>query len=573
MDKLNFQLEVLGESLMFRHMTKIGRNEPCPCGSGKKYKRCHGGANAQAISARGLPRGFEVDFERQLREKEAERIQREKQQGLGRGIVSMESHGYRIVAVGNAIHYSKGWRSFHDFLSHFLIGKLGPDWFLEEQAKPAMKRHPIVRWYLQGVADAERLGTKVGDLITNPMTGAQRAFLNLAYNIYIIAHHAEPREVGALLETFLARLKSERSDDFTGKLFETYAAAAFLKAGFKVAYEDESNKDISHVEFVATFPRTGKRFSVEVKSRNRAATEDGAIDDVKRLRIASKLNRALAKKAEHTRVVMIEVNVPDVLTSGSLEGWPRAALDQIRQAETVSPPDGSEKPSAYVLVTNHAFHSNLDQVGVGAQVLAAACRIPDFGPDVPYSRLKDLLDSEMRHQEMFALLDSVREHYEIPSTFDGQNPELVFRPDDGVPQLKIGQWYMVPSDDGHEVAGQLVDAVVDEHKATVTGIYQTGSDNIMVAQPLTERELAAWKLHPDTFFGEVREPTHTVGNWLEMARLMFETYKNTSRSTLLTWMKGAPDIDELNKLSQLDLAVTYCERISLAIDRNKPTTS
>ncbi|PKB80184.1 MAG: hypothetical protein BZY88_09625 [SAR202 cluster bacterium Io17-Chloro-G9] len=21
---------------------KIGRNEKCPCGSGKKYKRCHG---------------------------------------------------------------------------------------------------------------------------------------------------------------------------------------------------------------------------------------------------------------------------------------------------------------------------------------------------------------------------------------------------------------------------------------------------------------------------------------------------------------------------------------------------
>ena len=23
---------------------KIGRNEPCPCGSGKKYKKCHGQA-------------------------------------------------------------------------------------------------------------------------------------------------------------------------------------------------------------------------------------------------------------------------------------------------------------------------------------------------------------------------------------------------------------------------------------------------------------------------------------------------------------------------------------------------
>mgnify|MGYP000544287138 FL=1 len=25
-----------------RHIAKIGRNEPCPCGSGKKFKHCHG---------------------------------------------------------------------------------------------------------------------------------------------------------------------------------------------------------------------------------------------------------------------------------------------------------------------------------------------------------------------------------------------------------------------------------------------------------------------------------------------------------------------------------------------------
>jgi len=23
-------------------MAKVGRNDPCPCGSGKKYKQCHG---------------------------------------------------------------------------------------------------------------------------------------------------------------------------------------------------------------------------------------------------------------------------------------------------------------------------------------------------------------------------------------------------------------------------------------------------------------------------------------------------------------------------------------------------
>jgi preprotein translocase subunit SecA len=25
-----------------RETRKVGRNEPCPCGSGKKYKQCHG---------------------------------------------------------------------------------------------------------------------------------------------------------------------------------------------------------------------------------------------------------------------------------------------------------------------------------------------------------------------------------------------------------------------------------------------------------------------------------------------------------------------------------------------------
>ncbi len=27
---------------------KVGRNEPCPCGSGKKYKKCHGAPESQS---------------------------------------------------------------------------------------------------------------------------------------------------------------------------------------------------------------------------------------------------------------------------------------------------------------------------------------------------------------------------------------------------------------------------------------------------------------------------------------------------------------------------------------------
>ena len=30
------------KSTFIREDKKVGRNEPCPCGSGKKYKKCHG---------------------------------------------------------------------------------------------------------------------------------------------------------------------------------------------------------------------------------------------------------------------------------------------------------------------------------------------------------------------------------------------------------------------------------------------------------------------------------------------------------------------------------------------------
>jgi uncharacterized protein len=31
-------------SALSRNAPKVGRNDPCPCGSGKKYKKCCGGA-------------------------------------------------------------------------------------------------------------------------------------------------------------------------------------------------------------------------------------------------------------------------------------------------------------------------------------------------------------------------------------------------------------------------------------------------------------------------------------------------------------------------------------------------
>ncbi|KAB2897593.1 MAG: hypothetical protein F9K40_12645, partial [Kofleriaceae bacterium] len=41
--------EAAGETVR-RERPKVGRNDPCPCGSGKKYKKCHGKEEAEAAT-------------------------------------------------------------------------------------------------------------------------------------------------------------------------------------------------------------------------------------------------------------------------------------------------------------------------------------------------------------------------------------------------------------------------------------------------------------------------------------------------------------------------------------------
>jgi hypothetical protein len=38
----DFWRERMSQSSPIRNPSKVGRNEPCPCGSGRKYKRCCG---------------------------------------------------------------------------------------------------------------------------------------------------------------------------------------------------------------------------------------------------------------------------------------------------------------------------------------------------------------------------------------------------------------------------------------------------------------------------------------------------------------------------------------------------
>ncbi|MGH6848663.1 MAG: YecA family protein [Methylocella sp.] len=555
-------------------MSKLRRNAACPCGSGEKYKKCHGAPFSSETSAQPLPH-IGAGINQKMKEINAQNAQREKQQGFGHPIVACKSNDHRIVAVGNKLYFSKQWQTFHDFLRYFFFDALGQEWLKLQALLPLTEQHLVFRWHEQAMQDLTRLGKKVGDIYSAPMTGVARAFLNLAYNIYLIRHHTTDN---LIMHGYVSRLKSADPGNVTGALFETYAAAAFLKAGFTLEFEGESGKAVSHShgEFVATYPTTGKKFSVEVKAKERSAIAPRKVspeqDNIKRLRVGDKLRNALKKEVTHPRVVLIEVNVPDVLEPSTekarqLTGWQAAALKQIRYQETTPFADGRVMPSAYVIVTNHAFHNNLEAMDMALQAFSTGFKIEDFCPDVPFKGYYAALQARERHSEIFALLQSLKTHYEIPATFDGEIPELAFG-EESQPRLQFGRWYNVPTGDGREIPGRLYNASVDEARKQVIGAYQLSTgQHVLARSPISDAELAAFRRFPETFFGEIRpvnKPTTTIE---ELCDFFFENHKQLSKEQLLEALKQAPDYERLLQAEQKELAAIYAERCALHVFR------
>src|SRR2546422_5089217 len=174
-----------------RVVPKIGRNDPCVCGSGRKFKHCHGRpqyALPNPIANADLERQIVAEGKRQLERHKAREQQRQKQQGWGRPIISVEHQGYRFVAVANRLHYGK-WKTFADFLHNYIKVTIGSDWGNAEIAKPLGERHPLMQWYDKVCHLQMAHAAQPGELFSTPVTGAVSAYNRLAYNLYLIAHN------------------------------------------------------------------------------------------------------------------------------------------------------------------------------------------------------------------------------------------------------------------------------------------------------------------------------------------------------------------------------------------------
>lgn len=522
-------------------MAKVGRNDPCPCGSGKKYKRCHGSPECQDHLAHEVRNG--------LVRAEAIRVQREHQQGLGKPIISAEAFGRRFVAVKNRLLHSQKWQTFHDFLCDYIKMAMGPEWGNSELAKPLEQRHPILVWYHHLCEHQRRFIIKPGKVQSAPITGAVAAYMHVAYDLYALDHNAE------LQERLISRLRD--SNNFYGARYEVFVAAILIRAGFEIEFENEDDHRTSHCEFTARFTRTGRHFSIEAK--HRAGNK---------FRLGRQLNRALAKQASHPRIVFIDINVPDDAAGEDVPAYLRTALADLRAFEgrTIN---GKPLPDARLVVTNTPWHHHLEAHTFRCSAIAEGFQIVDFKGDAMFPSLRAAIEARERHIEMHDLLKSMKDHADIPSTFDGEIPEFAFG--EGAPRLQIGQRYLVKDADGTERPGLLTTATVAETERTAyCSLSFDDGKAAIYTWLLSDPEMAAWRRHPDTFFGEVGQRSTKADSPLALYDFFYNGYRQTHRGRLIELLAGAADIAELSKLDQLALASIYAERCANWVLTAKP---
>ncbi|MEK6857928.1 MAG: SEC-C domain-containing protein [Nanoarchaeota archaeon] len=523
---------------MLKKKNKLGRNDKCPCGSGRKFKKCHLGKEMDFTS---------VTVDQKFQEMKTQEHQRREQQGLGREIISIKHKGQRFVAVGSKLYSSKNWNTFHDFLTDYIKNALGIDWGNDQLKKDFKERHPILHWYQYFCELKQKNKIKTGEITSVPHIGASIAYLGLANNLYLLRHN-----VGVQPE-LIRRVKLDNIGNFYGAVYETYVAAHFVKAGFNIEFENELDGSTSHCEFIATYKETGRKFSVEAKAI--APKRKG------RPSVVKKLNDALKKVANYDRIVFIDIGKP----AGNLEEskqWLLKVQKEIRKHEKNPILNGVNLPKAYVIITNNSYWYDLQGQNFNFSALGEGFQISSFKDDYKDTIRNALVERE-KHKEVFGLLESMHKHQEIPSTFDGENPVLALNTvDDENSSLVIGHKYFIPTNDGSDVVATLEHVVVDEAKKLAVGSYSIeGGGSTILTCPLSDIELAAYKKHPNTFFGKVT-PKTKLESPLEFYDWVYSMYENTPKERLLEFMNNHPNQGELKKLSQEELLRIYCEGVT-----------
>ena len=318
--------------------------------------------------------------------------------GEVRPAIHADYRGYKVVAVGNEVHWSKHWRTFPDSLQDYIKSVVTPEWGKAELAKPFDDRHQIMKWYDAMCRYQQKQKPGPDGLYGTIPNGLWRAYLLLSHDLYTLRHHS------ALQTAVVARLKHK--DQFQGARHELFAAATCIRAGYDIEYEDEGDNSRRHPELIAKHRATGQQIAVEAKSRHRPGVlgfagprqpTEPVLAGIERL-----LTDALAKPASYPYVIFFDLNLPPSEGHLFTKPWCKEVLDSTTE---IADQSGENDPFSLIVFSSFPDHYGEDDspAPVG-DVLSVLGRNPKNAPSHP--------------KAIMAIHEAANKFGVIPTTFD-----------------------------------------------------------------------------------------------------------------------------------------------------------
>lgn len=367
---------------------KIGRNDPCWCGSAKKYKKCHLDIDAdmRPVIAQGIP----IVMAKQAAAQEYDRRLRD-EFGLYRRILSpIVWQGRKVWAMRNRVYLNQPPnQTFHEFIVMVLLRTLGEDWRDAQQSLPEDERHFVYRCYEQfqdfkiAHGDPDEIAER--GYTSAEMNGWVRYLLSLAWDIAALNYAGEPPD------ELISRLRDRTQ--YQGARYELAVAATFARLGCSIRWldADPSLGSGKRVEFEATFEPTGNKVAVEAKSRTRPGVlnepEDPGREDLlanDRRGVRQLFNKARKKAGSvppaMPYLIFIDVNAP----SDRDQDWQAETQGWLAEMPASSANDPAEFTALYL--TNFSPHYDADDVSIGGSWAFVAPQFPREAVDAELAR-------------------------------------------------------------------------------------------------------------------------------------------------------------------------------------------
>ncbi len=356
-------------------MVKIGRNEPCFCGSGKKYKKCcYLKNNPQLIpNITRVESTPELEELKNKAEEENNEIRKKYLEPLGIYINFVKPaifQGKKFWTMGSRLYYERPpEETFHEFIVFVFTNTLGEEWRKLQDSLPQEKRHFIYKsyqkyrdWLKKNMTEQN----KVGKLWAMKPDGWTLALLTLAFDVYCIMHTSN-LPIGTL-----NRLKNY--DQYQGARYEIAIAAIFARLGYKLKFLDEQNLKTTHPEFIATDPENGEQITVEVKSKHREGVINTAGETPKDQLLWGDIQRLYrqAKKQnpkDKPFIIFIDLNSP---ATPNIKWEKKPWIKDIKKMFDRQPLLSPNKPDECtgVVFTNYSYHYQTeDEAGKGEHLL------------------------------------------------------------------------------------------------------------------------------------------------------------------------------------------------------------